>query len=396
MTAPALRVLHLFANYKWTGPADPAIRCACWQERCGAEVAFAQAQWTLPGAEHRMARELWNARVPVVAGLELRKHFRPRSVLRDGKQLASRLRRDPFDVVHAHLLGDHLIAALALRGLVDRRPILIRSVYDAVAPRRGWRTWLAFGATDGVVVPSRAVGEQLIARLGVPQDHVLVQDPPTESFRDRYPGDLRGPLGLARDDFVVGITARIQPHRRFELCWDTLALLVQREPRVRFVLLGRGNATDTERLVNQPIRRLGLERHVVLPGYLYEPEYGLALRSFDAFLFLVPGSDGTCRALREATALGIPAVGTGRGLVPHLLGPHPELAALGECGLVAAEDPAALAGALLRLAGDAELRARLGRAGKARAAGPADPRRAALRLLQFAGRLRGGCAGGEG
>ena len=23
-----LRILHLFANYKWTGPADPAIRAA--------------------------------------------------------------------------------------------------------------------------------------------------------------------------------------------------------------------------------------------------------------------------------------------------------------------------------------------------------------------------------
>jgi hypothetical protein len=33
-----------------------------------------------------------------------------------------------------------------------------------------------------------------------------------------------------------------------------------------------------------------------------------ALASMDAFVFMVPGSDGTARALREAMALGLPVV----------------------------------------------------------------------------------------
>lgn len=384
MSGSRLRVLHLFANFKWTGPADPALRCAVWDERCGAELAFAQAAWTLPGAEHRMARELWNARLPVVAGLELRKHFRPTSILRDSRRLAARLRRDRFDVVHTHLLGDHLIAALALRGLGDERPVLLRSLYDAQAPKRGWRSWLAFGATDGVIAPTAEVGEQLRARFGFASERILVQDPPTENFRAGYHGDLRARLGLTKDEFVIGMTARIQPHRRFDLAWDVLARLVAEEPRVRFVLLGRGNAEDTERQVLEPIRSRGLERHAILPGYLYEPEYGLALRAFDAFLFLVPGSDGTCRALREVTALGVPAVGTERGLIPFLLGPQPDDGALGPGGLAVEETPAALAAALLRLVREPELRARLGAAGRARALRSAEPAAAARRRLAFA------------
>ena len=387
MSDRSLRVLHLFANYKWTGPADPAIRSAVWQERVGHEVAFAIAGFVPKGGEHRMARELLAARLPVVAGLDLRKHFRAASVMRDARRLAARLRRDPFDVVQTHLLGDHLIAAFALRGLGPRRPLLLRNLYDADAPRRGWRSWLAFGATDGVVVPAPTVAEAVTTRFGIAPEAILVQDPPTENFRDRIMGDLRAQWGVPADSFLIGITARIQRHRRFDLCWDVLARVVREEPRARLVLLGRGNERDTDELVTAPIAARGLAAHVLLPGYLYEPDYSRALRSLDAFLFLVPGSDGTCRALREATALGVPAVATRRGLVPHLLGEHPELVDLGCSGLVCDEDADALAAALLRLAGDPTLRRQLGAAGRARAHGPANPELAARRWTRWVGRL---------
>ncbi len=384
MSDRPLRILHLFANYKWTGPADPAMRAAHWQERLGHEVTFAIAGHLPDGAEHRMARELWNARLPVITGLELRKHFHPGSLMRDARALARRLRDEPRDVVHTHLLSDHLIAALALRGLGPQRPLLVRSLYDVDAPGRGWRTWLAFGATDGCVVPTDEVAKAVTRRFGLPSSAVLVQDPPTETFRERMDGDLRARLGVAPDAFLIGITARIQPHRRFDLCFSTFARVAQQEPRARLVLLGRGNARDTEELVLAPVRRLGLQDRVILPGYLYEPDYSLALRGLDAFLFLVPGSDGTCRAVREAMAAGVPVVGT-----------HPDLPQLGPSGLVVGEDEASLADALLALSRDAELRRRLGAAGRARAHGPADPARAARAWTSFVTRLAVGAAAGE-
>lgn len=395
MSDRPLRILHLFANYKWTGPADPAMRAAHWQERLGHEVTFAIAGHLPEGAEHRMARELWNARLPVITGLELRKHFHPGSLMRDARALARRLRDEPRDIVHTHLLSDHLIAALALRGLGPQRPLLVRSLYDVDAPGRGWRTWLAFGATDGCVVPTDEVAKAVTRRFGLPPHAVLVQDPPTETFRERMDGDLRTRLGVAPDAFLIGITARIQPHRRFDLCFATFARVVQQEPRARLVLLGRGNARDTEELVLAPVRRLGLQDRVILPGYLYEPDYSLALRGLDAFLFLVPGSDGTCRALREATALGIPAVAPPRGLIPALLGAHPGLPELGQSGLVVAEDAASLADALLALMREPELRRRLGAAGRARAHGPADPEQAARAFTTFVHGLGAGSAAAE-
>jgi glycosyltransferase involved in cell wall biosynthesis len=367
------RILHLFANFKWTGPADPAIRCALAQRRVGADVVFAQAAWTLPGAEHRMAIELARVGMPVIGDLELRKHFHVRSHLRDARRLRARLERGDFDVVHAHLPADHLIAALARRRS-RRAVVLVRSLYEPAAPPARWRSRVAFRETDGVVVPTVAAAVSVSERYGMQRERILVQDPPTEPASRRADGDLRDRLGLGRGDLAIGVTARIQPHRRFELLWEIAQRVVAAEPRARFVLLGRGNAEDTARLVRTPVERLGLGPWVVLPGYLYEPEYSRALRSLDVFLFLVPGSDGTCRAVREAMSFGLPVVTTRRGMLPELVG---------SAGIACDEDPADLARALLDLLADPVRRASLGGAALDRVHGAMDPERAARELLGF-------------
>jgi glycosyltransferase involved in cell wall biosynthesis len=63
----------------------------------------------------------------------------------------------------------------------------------------------------------------------------------------------------------------------------------------------------------------------------------------------------------EAMACGVPVVATTGGALPEVVGVD------GETGLfVRPGDPGALAGALLRALDDAELRARIGAAGRAR------------------------------
>ena len=115
MTVQSPRILHLLANFKWTGPADPAIRTAVNLRRAGADVVFGQAAWKPLGDEHRMAQELWRWRMPVTGDLELRKHFVPLSVLRDARRLRRRLERGDFDLLHTHLPGDHLIGPSRIR-----------------------------------------------------------------------------------------------------------------------------------------------------------------------------------------------------------------------------------------------------------------------------------------
>ncbi|HEX5050808.1 MAG TPA: hypothetical protein VFZ65_03465, partial [Planctomycetota bacterium] len=138
MNVAPVRVLHLFANHKWTGPADPAIRAAARLRALGRDVVFAQAGFVHRGGEHWLAKELWQWRVPVVAGLELRKHFHVPSLLRDVATLRTLLARDGYRILHCHQPGDHLLAALACRRLVQP-PAIVRTLYEPEAPPRGWR-----------------------------------------------------------------------------------------------------------------------------------------------------------------------------------------------------------------------------------------------------------------
>ncbi|MEZ5965588.1 MAG: glycosyltransferase family 4 protein [Planctomycetota bacterium] len=379
-----VRILHLFANFKWTGPADPAIRTAVHLRRLGLDVVFARATWTLPGAEHRMEKELAKACLPLIGGLDLPKHFRALSLLRDRRTLSTRLRHDEFGLVHAHQPTDHLVATLAKHraGKAGHRVRVVRTLYDPEAPPPRFRARMSFGSTDGVVVPSEAVAEAVRARFGFPSERILVQEPTTE--RRPGSGDLRVRWSLEPEHVVVGITARIQPHRRFDLLWEVAATVVREAPHVRFVLLGRGNDEDTERLVRAPVAQRGLEKYVVLPGYLHEPDYSAALRSLDAFLFLVPGSDGTCRAVREAMAVGLPVVATARGMLPQILAPDAAAdAADAVPGFAVSESAEALAASVLRLVRDPALRRAMGAAARAKVERAMEPVRAARRLAAF-------------
>ena len=378
--AAKTRILHLFANYKWTGPADPAIRTAARLRQRGLDVRFAQAGYTHPGAGHPIAEQLARWQLPAVTGMELRKHIRLRSLRRDVVALRAIVEQQGIGLVHCHLPGDHLTAALALRRIA--RPIaLVRSFYEPTLGRPSLRERYALRRTHAAVAPTSRAAQELRQRLQGPADCVLFQEPVTEPREIEGP-DLRLAWGVAPDEVLVGITARIQPHRRFDLLWQTADLVRRQAPRARFVLLGRGNEVDTRELVEQPIARLGLGAHVLLPGYQKEPHYSAALRSLDAFLFLVPGSDGTCRAVRDAMAFGLPVVATQRGILAQLFAAPGEQSG----GMAVPEQAEALAAAVLSLVQDEELRRRVGAAALSRTRRDMDPERAAAEIEALYGR----------
>jgi glycosyltransferase involved in cell wall biosynthesis len=382
-----VRALHLFGNFKWTGPADPAIRCARGLRRLGADVLFAQAA-ARDGNEHRIATELRRERMPVTGDLRLPKHFSPFASWHDGRALANRLRRGDFNLLHANLPSDHVSASLAKR--MAGSAVLVRSIHEPDAPKKSLRNRFAFGNTDGVVVPTTRCAEQMAKRFGFGMDCIHVQEPTTDWGRfDRLDGDLREQWGLSPENIVIGITARVQPHRRFEFLWDVARQVIDESPHARFVLLGRGHPDHLRDLVHAPIERRGLSEHVILPGYLHEPEYSLALKTLDLFVFLVPGSDGTCRAVREALAAGAPVVTTQRGILPDMLTRRYEGAALEACGLTIEEDVTQMSQALTKLIKNPDARENLRAAARARVTELMDEGKAARRLLAFYETLRG-------
>jgi glycosyltransferase involved in cell wall biosynthesis len=359
-----MRVLHLYANYKWTGPADLALQVVQGQaslsaER-GIEAALAIAAWKHEGAEHAIAARAQALDLPLVHGLHLRKHFHPPSLLADARRLAEWIDDHRLDLIHCHQDGDHLLAALAL-GLAGRRVPLVRSSWEATIPAPLPRAGLMFGRTAAMTVAFDDLRDQVTGRYGIPSPRVVKVEPPLddsffrageqEAMAER--AALREELGLPSGALLIGITARIQKRRRWDLLWETMARVIEGQPQAHLTVLGRPDEGVFEEVCSRPIEARGLGARVHFLGYRRDEAYLRVLRGVDVFTFLVPGSDATCRALREAMGAGLPVVTTDLGRLPTLVED-------GRSGCVCRPDAGALALALDSLLRDATLRRTMG------------------------------------
>jgi glycosyltransferase involved in cell wall biosynthesis len=275
----------------------------------------------------------------------------------DGRRLRQWLRADGYGLVHCHLRNAHVVAALAARRMAHR-PLVVRSAYAGEGPRGYWERRLLREMTDGLLVVSEQARRHVVERLGFPPDRVWVVHTAIDLARfdpARGLGDLRAELGLAPDAFVVGIVARVQWRRRFHVLLQAIERVRGRLPQLRFLIVGRG--TNIEPIAVKPVRRMGLDDIVTFTGYQQGDDYVRTLATMDAKVFLVPGTDGSCRAVREAMAMGLPVIAARRGMLP-------ELVADGERGVVLDDTPENLAGAMVALAREPERRAALGRAAR--------------------------------
>lgn len=355
-----VKILHLFANWKWTGPAEPALSVAAVQSR-DHEVLFVSGQ-SPDGQASRIQPHVDERGVASVSGFRLSKHARFRPNRADVRRLVALLEERRPDIVHTHLDNDHRIASLAVREAGVGA--LVRTSYETAGLGGGLRTRrLVRRAMDGLIVTTEHGRQGTLSSYGGSRRSVSVRGHPVPMVMIEPGIDLgrfdptrferderRRALGLADDEVAIGIVARVQPHRRFDLLLDAFEQVCGELPRLKLVVIGRG--THIERLLLQPVRERGLGDRVLSTGYLGGDDYPGALSALDGTLFLVPGTDGTCRALREQMAMGLPPVVTPRV-------PLPEIVDEGNTGLVVEETVEGLARGLRRLGGEPALRARL-------------------------------------
>jgi glycosyltransferase involved in cell wall biosynthesis len=197
-----------------------------------------------------------------------------------------------------------------------------------------------------VICLSREAARGLEALHGLPRERIHALEAPIDTARfDPARGVVakRARLGIPVDAFCLGIVARMQTHRRFDVLLE--AVRCARVPGLVLLVVGRG--TNQETVARAPARALGVSERVVFSGYQAGEDYVATLACMDAKVFLVPGSDGSCRAVREALSMGVPVIAARRGILP-------ELVRDGETGLVVEDDPESLARAIELLSGDRE------------------------------------------
>lgn len=168
----------------------------------------------------------------------------------------------------------------------------------------------------------------------------------------------------------VVCVGRLVPEKGQIVLVEAIAELRRRGVDAQLVLIGDGPARAT---IEQAVAAHGLTGAVQLTGAQGHPEVLRLVAGGDVFC-LASFAEGVPVSLMEAMALGLPVVST------RIMG-IPELVADGETGvLVAPGNSDELVAALERLAVDAALRERLGRAGQARVTADYDLARESERL----------------
>ena len=353
-----MKLLHLFSNYRWTGPAEPTLNLVGALRKAGWDVAFACGQ-TTHASRNGVLRAANERGVPVRTELRLRKHRNPLVNRRDARRLREWLRAEPFDLIHANLRNAHVVAALAVRQR-EGRPLLVRTCFAGQGPHGVWERRLLRRATDGLIVVSEQARRRVVERLAFPPERVwhvhaaidLARFDPERVRPAEAAAQRRAELGIEPEAFVVGIVARIQWRRRYHVFLEAVDIARRRLPALRAIIVGRG--TNMNPIAVEPIHKMGLDGVVAIPGYQTGDDYVRTLAAMDAKVYLVPGTDGSCRAVREAMAMGVPVIAARRGMLPELVGDN-------ERGLLIDDTPSNLADAILTLAADPARRALLAR-----------------------------------
>lgn len=302
--------------------------------------------------------------------------------IRDKRRLARYIDAEAVDVIHVHSSHDHTLAGLA-RLFARRTPIIVRTDHKRNFIKKGiGNHFLLRWFTDGIITFSHRGAAAIEERFDVSPGKIRVVDPALELDRwnpDEPHTSMRPAYGIPEDALVIGMVARFQKYRKADMVIEAFAALAEKYPGARLLLLGRSSQMTES--VHEPAKALGIADKIITPGYVMEG-YREALLSMDVFVFTMPGSDGTARALREAQALGLPVVALDVGIIP-------ELVIDGRTGFLVGETPEELERALWRLAEDETLRKELGRGARAEALRRYDLKRQATEILSFYKELSG-------
>ncbi|WP_338663924.1 glycosyltransferase [Pararoseomonas sp. SCSIO 73927] len=382
MRGPPRRVLHVLKYYRpaFTGEGVFLERCsAVMQELSGAtEHDLLVTHTPRPAAPDAAAFCSTLRRVVYL-------NARPARTALHHARLALWFLRNlhRYDAVHFRTHADWYFLTYLLTRLAGRRLVLSATLDDSLPVLIGhYRPGLRRLATAGfrlfhayVGISPRLHGQNRAVAAAPERCHLV---PCGVTVPLAAPGTrerMRRSIGAGPDDpvllFVGGLCARKDPLFLIE----AMPAVLVRHPGARLVLVGPPLEPDYVRGLERAVAASGIGGAVVLAGERLDPHPW-----FEAADLLVFASrlEGFGTVVPEAMAHGLPVVAR------RLPGVNESFVLEGETGFLF-EDRAGYLDAVLRLAGDAALRRRLGAAGKALCARQFGMRGVAARYLGIYG-----------
>ena len=260
------------------------------------------------------------------------------------------------DVVHAHDPHAVAMASMALSfGVSPAEPRLVASRrVDFHLQRHSFSRW-KYRQVECFIAASRAIAD-ILAHDGIPRRRISVVHDGIEVDRVRRApaGDLHQEFWFPKGSPVLVNVGALVPHKGQKFLVEAMARVRRAVADAQLVIFGEGELRAS---LEQQIRELDLQKHVVLAGF--RDDVLSLTKSADLFV-MSSVTEGLGSTVLDAMAMGLAVVGTRAGGIP-------EAVEDGVTGVLVPPGQAdALAQALVRVLGDPALRQRMGEAGQAR------------------------------
>jgi glycosyltransferase involved in cell wall biosynthesis len=271
-------------------------------------------------------------------------------------RLARVLKQIQPEIVHAHDPHGVAVAAAAIGyGGMAVKPTLVASRrVDFLLKMNALSQW-KYRQVAAFLCASECIRQILIGQ-GIPRERALtIHEGIDLAHVDAAPPvSVRETFWLPTNAPIVGCIGALVEHKGHRYLVHAAADIVRAVPEARVVILGEGDLRDE---LSRLIHELGLERHVLLPGF--RPDVLSLLKAFD--VFVMPSiTEGLGTSILDAMACRKAVVASDVGGIPEVV--ERDVTGL----LVPARDASALGAAVIRLLRDRALADLLAGAGRAR------------------------------
>ena len=294
-----MKILHIISTSKWTGSATYAVDIVEYLQNKSVDTLLIIR--TIPSGNLKEILKI--KKINYSEKLKLYKKFNPIYFCLDFFNLKKIIKDFSPNIIHVHYSLENILSILTINKKIN----LIRSIHNTKSSLKKPFSKFILNKNNFIHTVCSEYKNNLIKYNNIPQYKIKI----ISGWVDTNKFNPNGEKFLKDDNYIkIGMVARFQKHRGHEYLVKAFKKISDTN-KVKLILTGRGEyKSNIEKLVKE----LKLEDKVIFTGYLKEKLPDL-LRSLDIFVLLEEGTDGTCRAILEAMATGLPIVSVKKGAI---------------------------------------------------------------------------------
>ncbi len=228
---------------------------------------------------------------------------------------------------------------------------------------------------DIITAPSEDMASLISRECGLPREKITVIPNGLAFFPETEPGEK------AAENFTVLYVGRLELSKGIEILAKAIPEVIKNQPAARFIFAGHDrvaeNGISRARWLQDFFEEKKIREKIMIAPDLNEDELLNLYKSADVAVVPSMLYESFSYACAQAMAAGLPVVASRIGGIPETV--EDNISGI----LVPPGDSAALAGALLKLAENPDLRRAMGRAGMQRAKNLFDARKTTMQFIKI-------------